>query len=101
MKGYFQYIVGRRISAVVIKAARDRRSEPRGQLFLIFDDGHYYEFYIPESAIYGAQGIDRGGLHEVLRYMSDFMEVVFCATEDPDTGEVSYRRYGNFREPNK
>jgi hypothetical protein len=95
MSGTPGSIVGRRINAVVLKAARNRRSPPATQLFLVFDDGTYYEFYTGAEAISCAGGFDQGGLPGVLGYMPDHMQVIYCAAENPDTGEVSEMRYGH------
>lgn len=88
-------IVGRRINAVVLKAARDPRAHPATQLFLIFEDGTSYEFYAREDVITCAGGIDKGGLPRVLGYMQERMQVIYCAAEDPDSGEVSEMHYGH------
>jgi hypothetical protein len=72
-----QALLGKRISGVVVKRA-DR--PPYSQLFLIFEDDTYYEFYC-DSQICGAGGVDKGGLTDVLNYMPEH-EVVVKATLD-------------------
>ena len=62
MKSGVQEIVGRRIAGVIVKEAIER---PQSQVFLLFDDGTYYEFYGYEP-ILGTGGVDRGGCAEVL-----------------------------------
>lgn len=37
--------IGKRISRVVIKGAKAPGGSPTSQLFPLFDDGSYYEFY--------------------------------------------------------
>ena len=46
----------------------EARRQPRSQLFLVFTDGTYYEFFSPEGDLEGASAIDQGGLAEVRRY---------------------------------
>lgn len=99
MKTEVEQIIGRRISSVIIKAARDRKSRPQSSLFLVFDDGTYFEFYAADDSIKPTGGVDRGGLHEVLQYLNDHSEVIFCATKDPDGEGVSHQVYGVYNEP--
>ena len=101
MKTELERIVGRRISGVIVKAARDPKSRPRSSLFLLFDDGTYYEFYASDDSITATGGVDRGGIHEVLQYLNDHSEVIFCATKDPDGDGVSHQVYGVYNEPRK
>jgi hypothetical protein len=65
-------LVGKTISHVVLKEGKG----PRAQLFLVFADGTYYEFYA-DSSIDGAAGIDRGGLSTVLASGKPNQSVVF------------------------
>lgn len=65
MKNAVQEIVGRRISGVIVKAGS---RSPLSQVFLLFDDGMYYEFYA-DDCIHGTGGVDRGEYEEVLRYL--------------------------------
>lgn len=74
-------LLGKRIAGVVVK---ERSGPPRFQLFLVFDDDTYYELYSNES-VSGAGGIDRGGVAEVLNYMSD-SRVVLKTFIDPFKG---------------
>jgi hypothetical protein len=85
-------IVGRRISGVVVRRAR-RGKGPMGQLFLVFEDGFYFEFYAPESQNMAAGGLDKGGLVRALRYTPDSHVVEWAAVRDPDSGEVSVDSY--------
>ncbi len=58
-------IIGKTIAHVVVKKRLDR---PVGQVFLVFTDGTYYEFYSTGDDITGTSAIDVGGLDEVRRY---------------------------------
>lgn len=55
MKPEIREIIGRRIAAVYLL---DGDSEPRQQLYLVFDDGTYYELYGP--SIGTTAGVKRG-----------------------------------------
>lgn len=101
MKTEAEQIVGRRISSVVIKAARDRKSRPQSSLFLIFEDGTYYEFYAADDSIMPTGGVDKGGLCAVLRYMNEHSEVIYCATKDPDGDAIAHNVYGDYNERRK
>jgi hypothetical protein len=63
-------LVGKTIAHIVLKAG----DSPASQLFLLFTDGTYYEFF--GGPIAGANGIDRGTLEDVLRYMSPPQKIV-------------------------
>jgi len=71
-------IVGKRISGVIVKGCP---TPPRAQIFLMFDDGTYYEFY-SSVEITCAGGVDRGGRKEVLNYMAGSTSVAFEAWGD-------------------
>lgn len=95
MKEEASQIIGKRITAVVIKAAEDRRSSPVSQVILVFDDGTHYEFYSPDGRIIPTGGVDKGGLESALKYKGH-SEVIYCATEDPDGSDVSRQIYGSY-----
>jgi hypothetical protein len=57
-------LVGKRIDGIVV-AKHDRT--PKNQVFLIFNDGTYYELYGDE--INGCKSIDQGGSKEVRSYL--------------------------------
>ena len=59
-------LIGKTIAHVVVKAGRD----PRAQVFLVFTDGTYYEWYA-DAPIVGTSTVAEGGLPEVRRYMED------------------------------
>jgi len=68
-------IIGKRIGGVIVKECP---SAPRAEVFLIFEDGTYYEFY-SSVEITCAGGVDRGGREEVIRYMANSTSVAFEA----------------------
>ncbi|HWE42942.1 MAG TPA: hypothetical protein VG432_10570 [Gemmatimonadaceae bacterium] len=59
-------IIGKTIEHIVVKEG-DR--QPRSQVFLVFTDGSYYEFYSATGAIVGAGGLDVGGIEAVRGYL--------------------------------
>lgn len=75
MKQNAQDLIGKTISAVLIKKSDDL---PRSQLFLVFDDRTYFEFYA-DTPIRPTGGPDPGTLADVLRYGKERAEVVFQA----------------------
>jgi len=64
MKDAVRQIVGRRISAVVV--AQKERGQPSDQVFLVFEDGNYYEFY---GSFTSTGGVDPGGVEKVISYI--------------------------------
>ena len=68
MRGAAPGIVGKTIAHVVVTK---RPSKPMSQLFLVFTDGTYYEFFSPLGDLEGASAIDKGGLEDVRRYGGD------------------------------
>lgn len=65
MRHDLQNIVGKQIKGVVVT---EGQSDPRSQVFLIFSDETYYEFYSP-CAISWTSYAYSGGLEEVKNYM--------------------------------
>lgn len=57
MKDGLRQIVGKTISSVIV--AKNHKS-PENQVFLIFEDGSYFEFWGPEFSCAG--GVEPGGL---------------------------------------
>ena len=72
-------LLGKRICGAVVKEG-DRM--PRMQVFLLFDDDTYYELYT-DSTIYGAGGVDRGGLEHVREYLPDQATTFECHAQVP------------------
>lgn len=62
-KDAFQHVVGKRIQGVVVA---ERDSAPHTQVFLIFEDGTYYELY---GQISGRNDIDVGPAERVRDYV--------------------------------
>ena len=61
-------IIGKTIKHIVVKEG-DR--QPRSQVFLVFTDGSYYEFYSATAEIVGAGGLDVGGIEAVRAYLPE------------------------------
>lgn len=56
--GAFDEIVGKTIDEVIFK---ENPSNPKQQLFLVFDDGTYFEIHGGEGdPVQGAKGLDEG-----------------------------------------
>jgi hypothetical protein len=66
MKPGVKNIVGKTIAAVLVK---ERANTPRGQVFLVFSDGTYFEFYATEGNIQGASDLRHGTFGDVKAYM--------------------------------
>ena len=64
MKGAFKLLLGKRITGVYVQ---ENESSPRGQIFLVFDDATYFEFYSggSDGVIRGTQGLDKGDIRHV------------------------------------
>ena len=60
MRYEFAAITGRRIEGIVIKA---RGEGPATQLFLVFDDGHHFEFYWHASRFFMVQPAEAVAAH--------------------------------------
>jgi hypothetical protein len=61
-------IIGKTIKHVVVK---EGERQPRSQVFLVFTDGSYYEFYSATAEIVGAGGLDVGGIEAVRGYLPE------------------------------
>ena len=66
-------ILGKTIKHIVVKEG-DRA--PRSQVFLVFTDDSYYEFYSTHGSISGAGGLDVGGIEAVRKYLPE-QEIVY------------------------
>jgi len=62
-----KYLIGRRIKAIVKTKTND---SPKEQVFLIFDDDHYYEFYSSNLGMSGS--IYKGNIDDVINYANVF-----------------------------
>lgn len=66
MRGQFDQILGKTITDVY---CRKNKSDPEGQIFLVFDDETYFEIYAYRE-LKGANGIDKGDLNTVINLNS-------------------------------
>jgi hypothetical protein len=66
----FRGVVGKRIHGVLVA---EHPSTPRNQVFLVFDDGTYYELF--GDTISGIKGIDPEGMDQVRSYAQKWKEV--------------------------
>jgi hypothetical protein len=82
-------MVGKTIAHVVVK---HRPKRPLSQLFLVFTDGTYYEFFCPDGSIVGASAIDVGGLDDVRRYGGEQWIVLQASAPVTPTGGRPSRR---------
>lgn len=74
MKDGAQELLGKTIKGIVIKVGE---KIPKSQLFLVFDDGTYYEFYCLDDVIQVTGGAVAGNIDDVRKYMSETREIVF------------------------
>ena len=74
MKSGVSEIIGKTIKGVVVSTRN--KNTPREQVFLVFDDGTYFEFYGKEFTC--ASGLDKGGVGEALRYARIFCGDIIC-----------------------
>ena len=64
MKDGLKDIVGKTVSGVVVAA--NSHNHPHQQVFLVFPDGTYFEFYGEQFSC--ASGLNRGGLEKARSY---------------------------------
>ncbi len=67
-KAAVEDIIGKTIKHVVVK---EGERQPRSQVFLVFTDGSYYEFYSGTGQIVGAGGLRDGGIEAVREYLPE------------------------------
>jgi len=92
MKNGAAEIVGKTITGVIIKQAKGVRDRPQSQLYLLFDDNSYYEFYSFSDSISNTGGcLPDSSFREVYKYMEEQFDVVFHAVKDPDSNDVAYQ----------
>jgi hypothetical protein len=68
MKDAVRQILGKTIKSVIV--SEENKSSPSTQVFLLFDDDTYYEFY--GSPLSGTGGVNKGGENAVMRYAEQF-----------------------------
>lgn len=76
-------ILGKRVAGVMVK---NSANTPRAQVFLVFNDGTYYEFYSSVEISSGGS-IDPGGRKEIIEYMGKTTSLIFEAWEELGTTE--------------
>ncbi len=64
-------IVGKKIKGVVVKESYSLNRSPRSQVFLLFSDDTYYEFYTERDWIDSISRIREGDLESVRGYLSE------------------------------
>jgi hypothetical protein len=85
--GYLSQLLGKRIAGIVLK---ESEGTPRGQLFLIFDDGTHFEFYcsfdkvVPTKRLWPHENGQT--IEDVRAYMGDNMRIVEEAYLDETEG---------------
>lgn len=85
MKTAVYGILGKTIKAVIMK---ERQDAPRAQLFLVFSDDTYYEFYCAGNWISATGGVDSGGIEAVRRYMPEVQnQIEFLDRRTGPSGE--------------
>lgn len=91
MKDGAAEIVGKTITGVIIKQVKETGSTPQSQLYLLFDDNSYYEFYSSSGSIRNTGGcFSNSSFREVYKYMEEQFDVKFHAVKDPDSDKVAY-----------
>jgi hypothetical protein len=82
VKGSIRELVGRTITGVIVKFG----GPVRQQIFLLFSDGTWFEFYSSERMNYSGT-LSVGGADEVRDYMRDVQTIVIDEVADDDEGE--------------
>lgn len=91
MKNGSSQIVGKTITGVIIKQAKSPSATPQSQLYLLFSDNSYFEFYSFSGSISNTGGcLPNSSFREVYEYMKEQFDVVFHAVQDPDSNKVAY-----------
>lgn len=79
VKSGVKRILGKTISGIIVK---DREGTPKTQLFLLFDDDTWYEFYSMSEDIKTTTAERSGGLKGLYNYMGDTSRIVFEAHKE-------------------
>jgi hypothetical protein len=66
-------LVGRTITHVLVKAGQ---VSPKSQVFLVLDDGTYFEFY-GDTPIRPTGDVRPGGLHGARAYMAPHSRIIY------------------------
>lgn len=83
MKDGARQMIGKRITGVVFKSPRDGRAAPCSQLFLLFDDGTYFELYSLASPVLPTTATRPGCLSDVLAYLGESHRLDYMAVVEP------------------
>ncbi len=73
MKDGIREIIGKTISGVVVKI---NSRQPRSQVFLVFTDDTFFEFYCLNSDILGISGVLKGGFEYVKEPHSEHSVII-------------------------
>ena len=91
MKDGAAEIIGKTITGVIVKSAKDGKGHPKGQLFLVFDDGSSFEFYNDYGPFSAAGSLDKNiSFREIYNYMEDRYDIDFQAIKDPDSDDIAF-----------
>lgn len=82
LKGSIRALVGKTITGVVVKIG----SSVRQQVFLLFSDGTWFEFYSSERMGYSGM-LSIGDVDDVRRYMGDVQKIVIEEVAGDGDGE--------------
>jgi len=72
MSGQFNKIIGKTITGVY---CRENEITPKGQVFITFDDGTYFEMYTMSDEIKGTKGLNTGVLDDVVSLNQEGKEI--------------------------
>ena len=73
IKDDVRYIIGKTIKAVLVA---DNTRQPMRQVFLVFNDNTYYEFFSPDGQLGFTGGPYPGGVADAERYAGGFGGVI-------------------------
>lgn len=71
MKDGIKNIIGKKISKIIVA---ENTNTPKRQVFLVFSDDTYFEFY--GDIFSGAGGVDEGGFEAAKKYAENIMSAV-------------------------
>lgn len=83
MQPYLEEMLGKTIHAVIVKERE--KGTPNSQIFLVFDDGSFFEFYSMSDNILAAKGVKHGTLADVRKYMDATCSNVLEAAIDKES----------------
>lgn len=74
MKNGLDSILGKTITGII---ANESEHTPKSQVFLLFQDNTYTEFYCLYDTIHGIGGVRRGDINDVKKIIGDDHNIVF------------------------